>query len=44
MSLPAHTHNTIVHNLTYKSDYQLENRVLKLIHICLNHLIPKYAV
>ena len=35
--LPAQAHTTIVHNLTCNVDYQLESRMLKCIHICLNH-------
>ena len=35
--LPAQTHNTIVRNLTCDVDHQLDNRMLKPIHMCLNH-------
>ena len=35
--LPAQAHNTIVHNLTYNVNYQLENRISKFIQMCLNH-------
>ena len=35
--LPAQAHNTIVRDLTCDVDHQLDNRMLKCIHICLNH-------
>ena len=35
--LPDQVHNTIVRNLTYDVDHQLNNRMLKFIHMCLNH-------
>ena len=34
--LPAQAHNTIVRNLTCDVDPQLDNRMLKVIHMCLN--------
>ena len=34
--LPAQAHSAIVRNLTCDVDNQLENRMLKFIHICLN--------
>ena len=35
--LPAQAHNTIVRDLTCDVDHQLDNRMLKFIHMCLNH-------
>ena len=35
--LPAQAHNTIVRNLTSDVDQQLDTRMLKFIHKCLNH-------
>ena len=35
--LPAQAHNTIVRKLTCDVYHQLDNRMLKLIHMCLNH-------
>ena len=35
--LHAQAHNTIVNNLTCDVDHQLDNRMLKFIHMCLNH-------
>ena len=35
--LPAQAHNTIVRELTCDVDHQLDNRMLKIIHMCLNH-------
>ena len=35
--LPSNTHNVIIQNLTYNIDDQLDARMAKFIHICLNH-------
>ena len=35
--LHAQTHHTIVLDLTCDADHQLDNRMLKFIHMCLNH-------
>ena len=35
--LPAQAHNTIVRSRTCNVDYQLENRMLKFIYMCLDH-------
>ena len=35
--LPSKTRNAIIQNLTYNIDYQLEARMAKSIHMCLNH-------
>ena len=35
--LPYRTHNAIVHNLSYNLDFQIDTRMLKFIHSCLNH-------
>ena len=35
--LPSNTHNVIIHNLTYNIDDQLDARIAKFIHMCLNH-------
>ena len=35
--LPSNTHNVIIQNLTYNIDDQLEARIAKFIHMCLNH-------
>ena len=35
--LPSNTHNVIIHNLTYNIDDQLDVRMAKFIHMCLNH-------
>ena len=31
------THNAIVHNLSYNVDFQIDTRMIKFIHLCLNH-------
>ena len=35
--LPNRAHNEIVQNLSYNIDDQLETRMIKFIHMCLNH-------
>ena len=35
--LPSNTQNVIIQNLTYNIDDQLDARVAKFIHMCLNH-------
>ena len=35
--LPYKTHNAIVHRLSYNIDHQLETRMIKFVHLCLNH-------
>ena len=35
--LPYKAHDAIIHNLSYNIDLQLDTRVLKLVHSCLNH-------
>ena len=35
--LPAQALNTIVRDLTCDVDHQLDNRMLKFTHMCLNH-------
>ena len=35
--LPSNTHNVIIQNLTYNIDDQLDARMAKFIHMCLNH-------
>ena len=35
--LPYRTHNAIVHNLSYNLDSQIDTRMIKFIHSCLNH-------
>ena len=35
--LPCNTHNAIVQNLTYNIDDQLDVRIAKFTHMCLNH-------
>ena len=35
--LPNNTHNVIIQNLTYNIDDQLDVRMAKFIHMCLNH-------
>ena len=35
--LPYRTHNAIVHNLSYNIDFQIDTRMIKFIHSCLNH-------
>ena len=35
--LPNRAHNAIVQNLSYNIDDQLETRMIKFIHMCLNH-------
>ena len=35
--LPSNTHNVIIQNLTYNIDDQLDARIAKFIHMCLNH-------
>ena len=35
--LPCNTHNAIVQNLTYNIDDQLDVRLAKFTHMCLNH-------
>ena len=35
--LPYNAHNAIIHSLRYNIDLQLDTRVLKLVHSCLNH-------
>ena len=35
--LPCNTHNAIVKNLTYNIDDQLDVRIAKFTHMCLNH-------
>ena len=36
-SLYSNTHNVIIQNLTYNIDDQLDARMAKFIHMCLNH-------
>ena len=40
--LPARGHNTIVRDLTCDVDQQLDNRMLKFIHMCLTLSDPGY--
>ena len=35
--LPYRTHNAIVHNLSYNIDFQIDTRMIKFIHSCVNH-------
>ena len=35
--LPYKAHNANIHNLSYNIDLQLDTRVLKFVHSCLNH-------
>ena len=35
--LPYRTHNAIVHNLSYNLDFQIDTKMIKFIHSCLNH-------
>ena len=35
--LPYRAHNAIVHNLSYDIDLQLDTRMLKFVHLGLNH-------
>ena len=35
--LPCNTHKAIVQNLTYNTDDQLNVRIAKFTHMCLNH-------
>ena len=35
--LPYSAHNAIVHQLSYDIDHQLEIRMMKFVHLCLNH-------
>ena len=35
--LPYRTHKAIVHNLSYNRDFQINTRMIKFIHSCLNH-------
>ena len=35
--LPYRTHNAIVHNLSYNIDFQIDTKMIKFIHSCLNH-------
>ena len=35
--LPYRTHNAIVHNLSYNLDLQIDTRMIKFTHSCLNH-------
>ena len=35
--LPNMAHNAIVQNLSYNIDDQLETKIIKFIHMCLNH-------
>ena len=35
--LPYKAHNAIIHNLSYNIDFQLDTRMLKFVHSCLNH-------
>ena len=35
--LPYRTHNATVHQLSYDIDHQLETRMIKFVHLCLNH-------
>ena len=35
--LPSNTHNVIIQNLTYNIVDQLDARMAKFIHMCLNH-------
>ena len=35
--LPYRAHNTVVHQLSYDIDHQLETRMIKFVHLCLNH-------
>ena len=37
--LPYRAHNTIVHQLSYDIHHQLETRMIKFVHLCLNHCI-----
>ena len=36
--LPYRAHNAIVHQLRYDIDHQLETRMIKFVHLCLNHV------
>ena len=35
--LPYRTHNAIVHSLSYNLDFQIDTRMIKFIHSCLNY-------
>ena len=35
--LPYMTQNAIVHNLSYNINFQIDTRMIKFIHSCLNH-------
>ena len=35
--LPYRAHNAMVHHLSYDIDHQLETRMIKFVHLCLNH-------
>ena len=35
--LPYIVHNAIVYQLSYDIDHQLETRMIKFVHLCLNH-------
>ena len=35
--LPFRAHNAIIHNLSYNIDLQLDTRMMKFVHSCLNH-------
>ena len=35
--IPYRTHSAIVHNLSYNIDFQIDTRMIKFIHSCLNH-------
>ena len=35
--LPYRTHNAIVRNLTHNLDFQIDARMMKFIHSCINH-------
>ena len=35
--LPYRAHNAIIHQLSYDIDHQLETRMIKFVHLCLNY-------
>ena len=39
---PYRAHNAIVHQLSYDIDHQLEKRMIKFVHLCLNHFNHVY--
>ena len=42
--LPYRTHGAFVHNLTYNLDFQIDARMIKFIHSCLNHSTIAYKL